>query len=314
MEIVLVTGAAGFIGSHLSEKLLVAGYKVIGLDNFDPYYPTDIKRENISLAKIDKRYRLIKGDIRNKSTLKEIFGSNGISRVAHLAARAGVRASFKHPDLYLDVNISGTINLLEMSQEHKVKQFLFASSSSVYGKSNDIPFREDARIGKSSSPYAYSKGEAEAYCRLYELPVTIIRPFTVYGPRQRPDMAISLFTQLIKEGKEIPIFGDGSSQRDYTYISDIVDGMFAALTSQNKGFEIFNLGNSHPVPLIDMVRILEKDLGEKAKIKYLPDQKGDVSVTYADISKAMKYLGYNPQVMIEDGIRRYIEWVRKGVA
>ncbi len=312
---VLVTGAAGFIGSHLTEKLCASGYRVIGLDNFDDYYPPAIKRYNIRSIEATGRFDLIEGDIRDTDLINRIFTDNDISLVAHLAARAGVRPSIQRPALYQDVNIGGTINLLEASQSHDIRQFLLASSSSVYGSSTSLPFNEDIKLDCPTSPYAASKLAAELFCRtyhhLYSLPVIVIRPFTVYGPRQRPEMAISLFTRQIDSGKEISVFGDGTSQRDYTFISDIVDGMFRALTSTNKRFEIFNLGNSRPISLKSLIGILEEVLEKKAKIKYLPEQKGDMPITYADITKAGKHLGYQPRVTIEEGIAQFVEWYRQ---
>ncbi len=312
---VLVTGAAGFIGSHLAEMLLDTGYRVVGLDNFDDYYAPAIKRHNIHSLKPIDGFDLIEGDIRDTALINRIFTDYKISLVAHLAARAGVRPSIKHPVLYQDVNVGGTINLLEASRTHSVRQFLLASSSSVYGSGTSLPFNEDVKLEHPTSPYAASKLAAELFCRtyhhLYSLPVIVIRPFTVYGPRQRPEMAISLFTRQIDSGKEISVFGDGTSQRDYTYISDIVDGTFQALTSSNKGFEKFNLGNSRPVSLKSLIGIIEETLGKKALIKYLPEQQGDMPVTYADISRAAKHLGYKPRVTIKEGISRFVRWYRQ---
>jgi len=312
---VLVTGAAGFIGSHLAGTLLDNRYQVVGLDNFDNYYPPAIKRHNIRTIGAGDGFHLIEGDVRDTALINRIFTDYDISLVAHLAARAGVRPSIQQPALYQDVNIGGTINLLEASQAHGVKQFLFTSSSSVYGSGTSLPFREDTKLDYPTSPYAASKLAAELFCRtyhhLYGLPMIVIRPFTVYGPRQRPEMAISLFTRQIDSGEEISIFGDGTSKRDYTYVSDIVDGMLQALTSRNHGFEIFNLGDSRPIALNSLIHILEESLGKKAKITYSPEQKGDMPATFADISKAGKYLGYEPKVTIEEGIRRFVEWYRK---
>jgi UDP-glucuronate 4-epimerase len=314
---VLITGVAGFIGSHLAERLLDKGYQIAGLDNFDDYYPPDIKRRNIHSVGAGDGFHLIEGDIRDVSLINRIFTDYNIGLVAHLAARAGVRPSLKQPILYQDVNIGGTINLLEASRTRGVGQFLFTSSSSVYGSSTSLPFSEDVKLDSPTSPYAASKLAAELFCHtyhhLYGLPVTVIRPFTVYGPRQRPEMAISLFTRQIDSGEEIYVFGDGTSKRDYTHVSDIVDGLMQALTSRNRDFEIFNLGDSRPIELISLIHIIEEALGKKAKIKYLPEQKGDMPVTCADISKAGKYLGYTPRVTIEEGIRRFTEWYRQSV-
>ena len=316
-NIILVTGAAGFIGSHLVERLLDAGYRVVGLDNFDEYYQPAIKRGNIQSIGARDRFTMIEGDIRDTALINRLFLEHRIGLVAHLAARAGVRPSIQHPALYQDVNIGGTINLLEASRSNGIRQFLFTSSSSVYGAGASLPFSEDVKLDYPTSPYAASKLAAELFCRtyhhLYNLPVTVIRPFTVYGPRQRPEMAISLFTGQIEAGEEISIFGDGTSKRDYTFVSDIVDGMLRALTSKNRGFEIFNLGDSRPVVLSSLIHIIEAAVGKKARIKYLPEQKGDMPITYADISRAGKYLGYEPKVTIEEGISRFVAWRRQPV-
>jgi UDP-glucuronate 4-epimerase len=312
---VLVTGAAGFIGSHLVERLLLLGYRVVGLDNFDSFYEPAIKRRNIRSVEENTRYSLIQGDIRDTGLLARIFPENDIDLVAHLAARAGVRPSLQHPLLYQDVNIAGTINLLEASRTFGVRRLIFASSSSVYGLNTQAPFSEDAKTDYPTSPYAASKAAAELYCRtyshLYGLPVSVLRLFTVYGPRQRPEMAIHLFTRMIESGKEISLFGDGTSERDYTYVSDIIDGMIAALTSEDKGFEVYNLGNSHPVGLEDLIRIIEEALGKKARIKRIPMQPGDVPLTYADISKSEAHLGYRPKVSIREGIGLFVRWYRE---
>jgi UDP-glucuronate 4-epimerase len=312
---ILVTGAAGFIGSHLVERLLNAGNQIVGLDNFDNYYLPAIKRHNVQSINATDGFTMIEGDIRDAALINRVFSEYRIVLVAHLAARAGVRPSIQQPALYQDVNIGGTINLLEASRLNGVRQFMFTSSSSVYGSGASVPFNEEVKLDYPTSPYAASKLAAELFCRtyhhLYGLPVTVIRPFTVYGPRQRPEMAISLFTRQIESGEEISVFGDGTSKRDYTYVSDIVDGMVQALTSKNQGFEIFNLGDSRPIVLNSLINIIEECLGEKAKIKYLPEQKGDMPVTYADISRAEQYLGYKPAVTIEDGIARFVEWYRK---
>lgn len=313
-DIVLVTGVAGFIGSHLSEKLLSLGYQVLGLDNFDDYYPPEIKRDNIRFFKDNKEFCLAEGDIRDSSLLKRLFADHNISLVAHLAGRVGVRPSLTEPILYEDVNIRGTINLLEASRIHRVKRFVFASSSSIYGLNGKVPFNEDDKVECPVSPYGTSKAAAELYCRtysqLYNLPISALRFFTVYGPRQRPEMAIHMFTRMIDLGQEIPIFGDGTS-RDYTYVGDIVNGIIGALTLQNQGCEIFNLGNSHPVALDYLIHLIEEAIGKKARIKRLPMQPGDMPVTFADISKAAEQLGYQPQVPIEEGISLFMQWYKK---
>jgi UDP-glucuronate 4-epimerase len=312
---VLVTGSAGFIGSHLAERLVRLGYQVIGLDNFDDYYSPAIKWNNISGLNTIDNFKLEQGDIRDESLLNRIFKTNDIDALVHLAARAGVRPSMKQPILYQDVNIKGTINLLEVSRTYGVKKFVFASSSSVYGLNNEVPFRENDKIDSPSSPYASSKAAAELFCHsynhLYGLPITVLRFFTVYGPRQRPEMAIHLFTRMIDSGEEVSVFGDGTSKRDYTYIDDIVSGILPALTSQDKGVEIFNLGNSHPIALEYLIHLLEEALGKRARIKKMPMQPGDVPITFAEISKAKTYLGYQPKVTIEEGISLFVKWYCK---
>ncbi len=314
-EVALVTGAAGFIGSHLVEQLLSLGYRVVGLDNFDDFYPPAMKRDNIRALEAEEGFCMIAGDIRDTALLTRIFSEHSISLVAHLAARAGVRPSLEQPTLYQDVNIGGTINLLEASRIHRVKQFIFASSSSVYGVNVKFPFSEEAKVDCPISPYGTSKAAAELFCHtynhIYGLPVIVLRPFSVYGPRQRPEMAIHLFTKMIDSGEEIPVFGDGESKRDYTYVSDIVNGILQALASQNRGFEIFNLGNSHPIALEYLIHLLEEALGKRAKIKRLPMQPGDVPITFAEISKAKTYLGYQPKVTIEEGISLFVQWYHK---
>lgn len=314
-ETVLVTGAAGFIGSHLVERLLKLGYGVIGLDNFDSYYDPAIKRENVRA--FAGRCRVIVGDIRDSDLIRHIFAENDITRVAHLAARAGVRPSLQYPLLYQDVNIGGTITMMEAASTRGVEQFVYASSSSVYGLNARVPFSESDKVDYPASPYAASKAAAELFCRSYNhlcgLPVKALRFFTVYGPRQRPEMAIHLFTRMIETGRAIPFFGDGSSQRDYTYIDDIIDGVVAALVSPDRSFEIYNLGNSYPVSLDYLIRALEKATGKEAALERLPMQPGDVPITCADISKAGKDLGYRPKTTIEEGIGKFLQWYRAPV-
>ena len=309
---VLVTGGAGFIGSHLCERLLDDGHEVICLDNFDPYYDLEIKKDNIKECLKNHDYLFLDVNIMDKEKLLEVFTDNGIEKVVHLAARAGVRASIENPLIYTSINVDGTINLLEMARKFDVGKFIFGSSSSVYGTCDKIPFRENYDL-KPISPYGASKISAEHFCHvynhLYGIPVTCLRFFTVYGPRQRPDMAIHKFTRLIDQGEEIPVYGDGSSKRDYTYIDDIIDGVVSAL-EKKFGFEIFNLGNSEVVELRYLILLIENELNKKAKIKRLPDQSGDVPITYADISKAKKLLGYAPDVFIDEGIKRFVEWYK----
>lgn len=295
---ILVTGGAGFIGSHLVERL----DDVVVIDDFNDYYSPEIKRRNIT--RVLNKIKLYERDIRDN--LDDIFKDNKISMVVHLAARAGVRASLNDPVLYNSVNVLGTVNLLESCRRYGVKKFIFGSSSSVYGVTSTVPFREDDPLMNPISPYAVTKIAGEDLCRVYHgaygIKVACLRFFTVYGPRQRPEMAISKFIRLIREDKPVPFYGDGSSSRDYTYISDIVDGITASM-DKDLGFEIINLGDSNTVTLKELVCIIEETLGKKARLSVLPPQQGDVPITYADISKAGKILGYKPKVNIRDGIR-----------
>lgn len=313
MKTVLVTGGAGFIGSHLCERLTSAGNSVICLDNFCDSYAPSIKRENMSQAIQSPMYRSITGDILDTPMLTGIFTNHRIDTVVHLAALAGVRKSIENPLDYIDVDIKGTVNLLEVCRKYKVRKFVFASSSSVYGN-GALPFREDVPAVTQVSPYAAAKLSGELFCRtynqLYGIPVVCLRFFTVYGPRQRPDMAIRIFTEAICEGREIGIFGDGKSSRDYTYIDDIVDGIVSS-AELDCGFEIFNLGSSAPVSLIELIGMIEKKVSKKADIKYLPAQAGDVSDTLADIGKAAKLLAYHPKVRLEQGIENFVSWYLK---
>lgn len=308
MSRILVTGGAGFIGSHLCEKLIGLGHEVISLDNFNSRYDPAQKKENVARALACSNYRLIEGDIRDGALLENLMEDAPADIVIHLAALAGVRQSIETPLEYVDVDIAGTVNLLELCKRVKVKKFVFASSSSVYG-SNSIPFREDDPVLSQTSPYAVAKLAGEAYCRLYSLsyriPTVCLRFFTVYGPRQRPDMAICKFTKAIIEGGDVCIFGDGSSSRDYTYVDDITDGIVAAAKLECE-FEIINLGNSNPVNIMDLVRTIERGLGKQANIRFLPVQQGDVPITCADTGKAERLLGFKPEIPLEEGIRRYI--------
>jgi UDP-glucuronate 4-epimerase len=313
MSTVLVTGSAGFIGSHLSEKLLELGHDIIGLDNFNHYYDPLIKRKNIAAAEANPQYTLIEGDIRDENLLNHLFTTYKIDAVAHIAALAGVRSSIEKPLEYIDVDIKGTVNLLEHSRIYNVKKFIYASTSSVYGL-NSAPFQESDSISSPISPYAAAKHAGELFCHtyhsLYGLPIVCLRFFTVYGPRQRPEMAIHYFTRSIEEGKPIAIFGDGSSSRDYTYVEDIVNGIVASI-QLNCAFEIFNLGNSSPVKLNYLIDLIEKELGKPAHRKYIAMQSGDVEHTCADITKSKAILGYNPSVSIEEGIQRFVYWFKK---
>ncbi len=312
--LILVTGAAGFIGSHLAERLVHLGYRVIGLDNFDDFYDPAIKWHNISTLKTMDSFQPEQGDIRDSSLLNRIFRANDIDVVVHLAALAGVRPSLDKPLLYQDVNVGGTINLLQASRTCGVKKFIFTSSSSVYGLNGQAPFREESNVNYPLSPYAASKAAAELFCRtyshLYSLPTVVIRPFTVYGPRQRPEMAIHHFVKMIDRGEEVTIFGDGSTGRDYTYIGDIIAGLEAALAYQGDLFQIFNLGASRVVKISYLLKLIEEALGKKARIKYVAPPPGDVPVTLADISKAQAMIGYQPRTNIEEGIALFVRWYR----
>lgn len=312
MNTVLVTGGAGFIGSHLCEKLLELGYRVINLDNFNDFYDPSIKRNNVISALSNSSYVLIEGDIRDRELLEDIFNTFSIDIIVHIAALAGVRTSIVNPLEYIDVDVKGTVNLLEFSREHKVKKFIFASSSSVYG-SNPVPFKETDSIKSPVSPYAAAKLAGELFCstynKLYGIPIVCLRFFTVYGPRQRPEMAIHCFTRQIDEGKEISIWGDGTSSRDYTYIDDIVNGIVASISCKCS-FDTFNLGNSNPISLNELIDIIERKLGKSARRVYFPMQPGDVEHTYADITKSSIVLGYKPLVSIETGIGKFIDWYK----
>ena len=312
----LVTGGAGFIGSHLCERLISAGHHVLCLDNFNTYYNPGIKRQNIEIALSNKNYRLIEGDILDWDLLQNIFQENTFDGIIHLAARAGVRPSIQEPRLYQKVNVEGSVNLLELSIRHQIHKFIFASSSSVYGNNKKVPFSESDPVDHPISPYAATKkaGEliASTYCSLYTISITCLRFFTVYGERQRPDMEIHKFTQLIDQGMEIPVFGDGTSQRDYTYITDIIDGIEKAIDNCEK-YHIYNLGESKIVELKYLISLIGDAVGKKVKIKKLPWQPGDVQITYADITKAQNELGYSPCVSIENGIEEFVRWYRDNV-
>jgi UDP-glucuronate 4-epimerase len=311
-QVVLVTGAAGFIGSHLAERLLDLGNRVIGLDNFDDFYSPATKWHNIQTLRERDSFELQQGDIRDTALLVDIFSRNKVDVVVHLAARAGVRPSLEQPHLYQEVNVGGTVSLLEASRTYGVKLFILASSSSVYGLNSQPPFSEETRVDYPISPYAASKAAAELFCRtynhLYNLPVVALRLFTVYGPRQRPEMAIHRFTKMIEEGQEVTLFGNDTTSRDFTYIDDVIAGFEAALALPEKGFNIFNLGAGKSVDLRYLIGLIEEGLGKKARIKELGPQPGDVPMTLACISKARTILGYQPKVDIAEGIPRFVRW------
>lgn len=313
---ILVTGCAGFIGSHVAEALLLRGDTVIGIDNINDYYDPAKKEKNLEILKKHKKFVFYKEDIRNYDNLKRIFIRENPDKVVHLAARAGVRASIQNPLLYQDVNIRGTLNLLELAKNSKAKSFVFASSSSVYGNQEKTPFSEDDDVSTPISPYAATKRAGELLCytyhHLYNTSITCLRFFTVYGPRGRPDMAPYKFTKLIIEGKPVPRYGDGTTKRDYTYITDIVKGVIAAIDKE-LSFEIINLGNNKPVMLNDFIRVIEEATHRKAVIKEMPMQPGDVNITYADIRKAQRLLGYQPETSIEEGMKKFVEWYEKDV-
>ena len=316
MKTVLVTGGAGFIGSHLCERLLREGHSVICLDNFDSYYDPNLKIRNVQNLgrKYPDRFEIITGDIRNGQHLRGLFEKNRIDAVFHLAARAGVRPSIADPLLYEDVNLKGTTTLLEACKEFGIKDFIFASSSSVYGENQRVPFSETDLDIQPISPYGATKRAGELLCytyhHLYEMNIACLRIFTAYGPRQRPEMAIHKFTSLMDQEKEIQMYGDGSSKRDYTYIDDLIDGMMAVF-QRHKGFEIYNLGESQTTSLKELIGLIESALGKKAKIKVMEPQPGDVSITYADITKAKRLLNYQPKVSMDEGIRRFVEWYKE---
>lgn len=311
----LVTGGAGFIGSHVCERLLRDGHAVWALDDLNPFYDPALKKDNIrEIQSLAKPFEFVFGDITDRAALDELFSSVKFDQIIHLAARAGVRPSLEEPALYQRVNVEGTVNVLEAARLNGVKKIIIASSSSVYGVNSKVPFSESDPIFSAISPYAASKLACEAlghvYHHIYGMDVTMLRFFTVYGPRQRPDLAIHKFTKLISAGKPIPVFGDGSAARDYTYVDDIVDGVIAC-TQKNFGFEVFNLGESQTVKLDELIALLEKSLGKKAVINRQPPQPGDVPITFADISKARAKLGYNPKTKIGQGIPKFVEWFKK---
>lgn len=314
---ILVTGGAGFIGSHLVEKLLSDGHQVDNLDNFNDFYNPEIKRDNVYKCNSFSGYRLLEGDIRDCRFLTGIFDEREYDLVIHLAAMAGVRPSLQQPLLYSEVNINGTQNLLEECRRKGIRKFVFASSSSVYGNSRSLPFKETDNVDHPISPYAATKKAAELICHtyhhLYEISLICLRFFTVYGPRQRPDLAIHKFTDQISRGETLQLFGDGTTARDYTYIDDIINGVTGAIEYINKYhcFEVINLGESQTISLLEMVKIISDEMGRKVEREFLPMQPGDVMRTFADISKAKKMIGYDPQTDFRSGIRKFLNWYNK---
>src|SRR5437870_6164833 len=307
---ILVTGGAGFIGSHLVENLLEAGHEVVIVDDFNDFYDPQIKRANV--AGFAKNITVCRVDLRDGAAVHNLFHREKVDAIAHLAARAGVRPSIQLPQLYYDTNVTGTLHLLEAARVTGVERFVFASSSSVYGASKTVPFSEDQHLTQTLSPYSATKVAGEFLCstysHLYQMRVVALRYFTVYGPRQRPDLAIHQFTRRIYAGQPIDQFGDGSTRRDYTYIDDVIQGTMAALQYQGPLYDVFNLGESETTRLKDLIAAIESALGKEAKINQLPEQPGDMPLTCANISKAKKLLGYNPTTQLSDGLPRFIDW------
>lgn len=312
MSKIVVTGGAGFIGSHLCEALLGDQHDVIALDSFDDFYDPAVKRRNLETASKSSRFTLVEGDIRDERFVEDVFGG-GIDIVVHMAARAGVRPSIEQPLVYQDVNVRGTLVVLEACRSRAIDKLIFASSSSVYGNSRKIPFAESDPVDDPVSPYAATKKAGELLCHtyhhLYGIAISCLRLFTVYGPRQRPDLAIHKFARLIEAGKPIPLFGDGSMTRDFTYIDDIIDGITRAIRNC-EGFHIYNLGESKPVSVNELVALLEQIMGKKAIIERHPLQPGDVNRTYADVTKALRDLGYEPSTDLRTGLTRFVHWFR----
>lgn len=307
-----ITGGAGFIGSTLCDRMLECDNKIVVVDNFNDYYSPKLKEKNIKHNLENKNYKLYRGDICDKNLLRKIFEENQIDVVVHIAASAGVRPSIENPLSYVKNNIEGTVNIVEVMKENGIKKIVFASSSSIYGNCKEEIFSEDLKVSEPISPYAASKSACEqflyTYSKLFDIQVVALRFFTVFGPRQRPDLAIRKFIDLIKENKPIPVYGDGTTIRDYTYIDDIVDGIIGAINYNDTPYEIINLGGGAPVSLNQMIETIEKVLNKKATIEHLPMQLGDVNKTAADITKAKKLLNYNPKTSFKEGIIKFIEW------
>lgn len=314
MATVLLTGAAGFIGSHVSERLLGRGDTVVGIDNFDPFYSRLVKEQNLEPQRRYDTFTFIEGDLCEANTVRDLYERYRPTHVIHLAAKAGVRPSVERPNSYVSANVQATLNLLNLAPPDSLEHFVFASSSSVYGDTTTVPFREDARTDNPESPYAATKKSGEVLCFTYhqlaKIPITCLRFFTVYGPRQRPDLAIHKFIRLIETGQPIQLFGDGTTSRDYTFVEDTVDGVIAAL-DHPQPYAIYNLGSHSPVSLIEMVRTIERVTGKTAQIEWKPVQPGDVTTTYADVTRAGEDLGYSPKMPFEEGIRRMVAWWRE---
>ena len=317
MQTFLITGAAGFIGSHLADKLLNEGNKVIVVDNFCDFYNPEIKENNVKHNLSNPNYKLYRADIRDRNELAKVFNENKIDVVIHLAAMAGVRPSIDNPIYYQEVNCVGTQNILEEMKLHNIKKLVMASSSSVYGNCKEVPFKENMIVDFAISPYAATKKANEVmthvYHKLFDFNVIMLRFFTVFGPRQRPDLAINKFTRLMLNNEPIPMFGDGTTSRDYTYIDDIVDGIIRScnyVENNNDVYEILNLGNSSPVSLKEMINTIAEVLNKTPNIQELPMQPGDVERTFADISKAKKLIGYNPKTSFKEGIENFVKWYK----
>src|SRR5688500_2947394 len=315
MPNVLITGGAGFIGSHLCARLLAeGGWRVQVVDDFNDFYDPALKRRNVAPYLGRGDFRLHEADIRDRAALERVFEAADFDAIVHLAARAGVRPSLSEPVLYAETNINGTLNLLELAREGGVRQFVFGSSSSVYGENEKVPFAEDDPVARPISPYAATKAAGELLCHTYShlfgVRCVALRFFTVYGARQRPDRAIHKFARLISKGEPIPVFGDGTTRRDYTYVDDIIAGVRAAMDYEGSPYEVFNLGESRTVELRELISLIERELGRKAVIDRQPPQPGDVPQTFADVSKARQLLGYNPVTQIEEGLRKFVAWFR----
>lgn len=313
---VFITGVAGFLGSHLAEALLALGYSVTGVDNFDPFYPEAVKRKNLSLSLANPNFRLVEVDIRSLDELLAITGQ--WDALIHIAAKAGVLPSVQNPKEYASVNIDGTMSVLEFMRQRKISKYVFASSSSIYGNNKEIPFQESQSVDHPISPYAFTKKAGEllnyTYHHLYHIDTLNLRLFTLYGPRQRPDLSIHKFTKLIEDGQAIEMFGDGSTARDYTHVSDVVNGFILALHylfAHSQVFEVINIGNKNPVKLKDLIAGLFEYAGKPEKIVQKPMQPGDVEITFASVAKAKLLLGYEPKMPFHEGLRDFVQWYRQ---
>ena len=313
---ILVTGGAGFIGSHFAKTLLdQTDSPIVLLDNFNDYYDPALKRDNAKRYADEPRITLIEGNFCDAALNAKILKEHAVERIVHLGAYAGVRVSVAEPALYQQVNVGGTLALLEAARQHPVKRFLLISSSTVYGRGAEIPFREDGVLGIPASPYGATKRAAElmglTYHQLHGVPVVCLRPFSVYGPRLRPDLALTIFVDAIENGKTFPLFGDGSIRRDFTHVSDICSGLYSAMTKDGIDGEVFNLGHSEPIEMLKIIKMIEASLGKEAQIDRRPERPEDLPVTFANLEKAERLLGYNPKVPISDGIQEFCDWFRE---